>query len=381
MRTNFLQRFFKQESTSGIVLLCTTFIAIIWANSPLADLQQQFIERFLFIINDGFMAIFFLLVGLELKREFLYGQLAHPSQAILPFVGACGGMLIPAIIYFGLNFESSVSAQGWSIPVATDIAFALGVLSLFGKRIPTGLKLFLLMLAIFDDIGAIIIIGIFYSHGISFFYLGVAVLILGLLYVLNRFGIQSLKIYLALGICLWITVLYSGIHPTLSGVMLALTIPSRLSKESPLHRLEENLHPYVAYLIMPLFALVNAGFSFAGIDSTMLLDRVVLGIILGLFLGKQIGVFFFSWAFVRLARMQLPEKTTWVGLYGVSILCGIGFTMSLFLGTLSFQNEAISYLIKVRLGVIIGSMLSGIVGALVLLIAEKHLDWKFFKNG
>ena len=361
-----VQRFLQLESSSSIILLLAAIIAMIWANSPLVELHDRFIAASLFWINEGFMALFFLLVGLELKRGFMQGELSKVSQAMLPAVAAFGGMLVPALIYWAINHDHPIAAKGWATPVATDIAFAVGVLTLFGRRVPYGLKLFLLALAIFDDIGAIIIIALFYSHGIAYLWLFQSLVLVLILYLFNRLNIRKVIPYLIVGVCLWFALLKSGVHPTISGVLLALTIPTDGSK-SAFNQLENKLHPWVAYLIMPMFALANAGFSLHDLSWDSLREDVVLGIVLGLFVGKQVGVFGFSWLLIRLRFAKLPTHTSWLSLYGVALLCGIGFTMSLFLGTLSFQNEA-GYLAEVRLSVIIGSILSGLVGAYVLLI-------------
>lgn len=374
MHPKTLKQFFELESASSIVLLLMAALAMILANSPLAFIHQKFIEAFLFWINEGLMAVFFLLVGLELKRGYLEGQLSQLSQISLPLFAALGGMLIPIIIYLTINYDSPETRTGWAIPSATDIAFAIGVLSLFGNRVPIGLKLFLLALAIFDDIGAILLIAFFFSHHLSIALILLACIFTLFLYLLNRFSINALLPYLLVGIGLWMALLGSGIHPTISGVILALAIPGK-TKQSPLLKLETMLHPWVAYLIMPLFALANAGFSLQGLSWQIFTDVIVVGIVLGLFVGKQIGVFGFAWLLIKTGYAKLPEKSSWPMLYGVSILCGIGFTMSLFLGTLSFPNKNI-YLAEVRLGVITGSILSGLFGALVLFKAfatRKHL--------
>lgn len=362
-----LKRFLQLESAGGIVLFVMAILAMAWANSPFSYIHQQFIDQFLFVINDGLMAVFFLIVGLELKRGYLEGQLSKLSDVILPFFSALGGMLIPVLIYYWVNAANADTLRGWATPVATDIAFALAVLSLFGKRVPVALKLFLLVLAIFDDIGAILIISLFYSTEISWVFLLLSCMLVIILILLNRFSVRSLIPYLLIGMILWICLLYGGVHPTIAGVLLALTIPDGKDHDhSPLHILEESLHVWVAFVIMPLFALANAGFSLQGLTLQDLTKGVVLGITLGLFIGKQLGVFLFSLMLVKLKFARLPDRCSWAELYGISILCGIGFTMSLFLGTLSFPNEA-TYLAEVRLGVIMGSFLSGLVGAIVLL--------------
>jgi NhaA family Na+:H+ antiporter len=369
-----IERFLQLESASGIILFIMAVLAILWANSPLAFIHERFVNALLFVTNDGLMAVFFVAVGLELKRGFLEGQLSHYSQIILPLMAAVGGMMMPALLYLCINRQSPATIQGWATPVATDIAFALGVLSLFGKRVPSALKMFLLALAIFDDLGAIIIIGLFYTSGIAFQYLVLsAVVILALLF-LNYRSVQSLKPYLVLGVLLWLCILKAGIHPTIAGVLFALTVPDiPLTQRSPLNRLENALHPWVAYLIMPLFALTDAGFSLHELSLENMSSVVVAGIVWGLFAGKQIGVFGFSWVLIKLGVAKLPRNASWLSFYGVAVLCGIGFTMSLFLGTLSFQNDH-TYLAEVRLGVMIASILSGLVGAIILLVA-------FIKDG
>ncbi len=356
--------FLQQESFSGCLLVIMTLVALIWANSSFAFLLQYFINTSVFWINDGLMAIFFFLIGLELKREIVEGELSRPGQVMLPLAAAIGGMIVPALIYIAINFSSLHTVKGWATPVATDIAFALGVLSLFGRRVPIALKLFLLALAIFDDMGAIIIITFFYTHHLSYTALFEAAVFVSWLFMLNMFSLPWMSIYLLLGVGLWSCLLTSGIHPTIAGVILAFFIP----RGDILRRLEHLLRPWVAYFIMPLFVLANAGISFSGMTVYFLFDKIVLGIVAGLFIGKQIGVLGFSWVFIRCKYASLPTHVSWRMLYGVSILCGMGFTMSLFLGTLSFHNEP-WHLVAVRLGVIVGSILSGLIGACVLLTA------------
>ena len=362
-----LGQFLQLESASGVILFLMAVLAMIWANSPLAFLREDFLNVSLFWINDGLMAVFFLVVGLELKRGYLDGRLSSVSQMMLPVVAATGGMVLPALIYIGFNYHSPETIQGWATPVATDIAFALAVLTLFGRRVPGSLKLFLLALAIFDDLGAIVIIALFYSRGLSYLWLSISLALMLALYLLNVLSVRSLWPYLALGVFLWVALLRCGVHPTIGGVLLALAIPDKAADgRSPLRTLENALHPWVAFLIMPLFALANAGFSLDGMTWQVITDQVVMGIALGLFLGKQIGVFGFTWLLVHLRFARLPFQSSWMMLYGVALLCGIGFTMSLFLGTLSFQNGSAIHLAEVRLGVILGSVLSGLTGALVL---------------
>lgn len=362
-----IHQFLKLEAASSIVLLSMTLLAIILANSPLSNLYQLFVQNALFYVNEGLMAIFFLVVGLELKRGLLVEKTAHYSHLLLSALAALGGMLLPALLYLLINYQNPISIKGWAIPMATDIAFAVGVLSLFGRRIPAGLKLFLLSLAIFDDVGAIIIIATVYSQHISWAFVTGAVIFMLILTMLNNFRVSWLFIYLLLGMGVWYCLLKSGIHPSLSGVLVALTIPVTETKESsPLHSLEQRLHPWVGYFIMPLFAFVNAGISFHEVTWPVIMSDTAIGIIVGLFIGKQLGVFLVAWLLVRFRYVTLPTHTTWRMMYGVSILCGIGFTMSLFLGTLSFEADGVEYLTRVQIGVILASVLSGIGGAMVL---------------
>ncbi len=368
MLINPLRTFFKLEAASGLLLFLTALIALLLANSPFALFYQQLQQWLQFPINEGLMTLFFLLVGLELKREFLQGGLGELKQMMLPMVAGLGGMIVPALIYVLVNHATPIGLKGWGIPVATDIAFALGVLSLFGKKVPAGLKLFLMTLAIFDDIGAVLIIAFFNTQALSPVFLMLALLIVANLGMLNRLRVLRLLPYIVLGGLLWFCLLKSGVHPTLAGIVLAFFIPMQ-KQSSPLHRLENNLHPWVAYGVMPLFSLLNAGLSFQGITWSHLFDSVTLGIILGLFLGKQVGVFIVARLFIHWKRISLPAQTSWLALYGVALLCGIGFTMSLFLGTLAFAGDFPAYMPKVRLGVLTGSLLSGLVGAAVLQIA------------
>ncbi|HEX2549512.1 MAG TPA: Na+/H+ antiporter NhaA [Gammaproteobacteria bacterium] len=388
MPIKIIRDFVRLEASSGILLFFMAILALICNNSILQNEYQAFLhlpieihlgahifkEPVHFWINDGLMSIFFLLVGLELKRAFFEGELAGAAKVMLPGLVAITGMLIPAIIFLIFNYAHPETIQGWSIPVATDIAFALGVLSLFGDKTPIALKVFLMALAVFDDVGAIIIIALFYSHDLSLLYLTLSLGLVALLWVLNYvFHIRRLFPYLLLGFLLWITVFNAGIHPTVAGVVLSLMIPLKkrkpTNKYSPLHYLEKTLHPWVAYFILPLFAFANAGLSFEGLSFQSLFHPMTLGIILGLFIGKQLGVFTFAYALIRSGFAKLPHRTTWLELYGVSILCGIGFTMSLFLGTLAFPGDSNFHLTEVRLGVLVGSILSGLVGGIVLHIA------------
>ena len=377
-----IRDFLKLESTSGIILFVAALAAIILSNSPLADGYQSlfqmplgvnvaswnFTHPLLFWINEGLMTLFFLLVGLELKREFFEEKFAGLSKVVLPGIAALGGMLVPALIYVFINYPDQ-TVKGWSVPVATDIAFALGVLSLFGRKIPLELKLFLMALAIFDDLGAILIIALFHTGELSYFSLIAASLLIILLQVMNRCGVVRLTPYLIIGFGLWVCVLSSGVHATVAGVVLALMIPLKGRKNSPARRLENGLHFWVAYWVMPLFALANAGLSLHGISVSNLADSVTLGVILGLVVGKQLGVFTFAWIVIKLGWAKLPKYISWLQMYGVAWLCGIGFTMSLFLGTLAFQEDRPALLINMRLGVLLGSALSGLVGGLILYAA------------
>jgi NhaA family Na+:H+ antiporter len=386
MLTSFLrafEKFVKQESASSILLLIGAILALLMSNSAWEHLYAELlhhpftiqnieIKPLEFWINDGLMALFFLLVGLELKREMLEGQLSEPSQIMLPTIAAIGGMAAPALIYVAFNWGNPITLNGWAIPSATDIAFSLGVLTLLGSRVPLSLKLFLMALAIIDDLGAIVIIALFYSGELQISYLAFALMTLALPSILFHWkGISSLTIYLIIGLFLWFFVLKSGIHATLAGVALAFFIPNEKDSHghSPLHRLEEGLHPWVAYAILPIFAFANSGVSFEGMGFEILWESVPLGIVLGLFFGKQLGVFGLTWLAIKLGIAKLPEQATWMTVYGVSILCGIGFTMSFFIGSLAFTEP--EYMNQVRLAVLLASLIAAIVGYLVLLLATK----------
>ncbi|MEX5575077.1 Na+/H+ antiporter NhaA [Pseudomonas lijiangensis] len=369
-----LARFLASESAGGIVLMGAALAALIVANSPLAPgyfatLHSVWLGLSVELwINDGLMAIFFLMVGLEIKREVLAGGLATWEQRALPGFAAAGGMLVPALIYLAVNWGNAQTISGWAIPAATDIAFALGVLSLLGKRVPTSLKVFLAALAILDDLGAVTIIAFFYSSGLNLPMLLASFATLSVLIVMNRLKVRRLLPYLITGALLWFFVLQSGVHATLAGVALALCIPLGKPEEearSPLLFLEEKLHYWVAFAIVPVFGFANAGVSLAGISADNLLDPVPLGVALGLFVGKQIGVFLAAWLAIRAGLAVLPQGSNWVQLYGVALLCGIGFTMSLFIGNLAFPGAA--YLVdEVKIGVLMGSGLAAIAGVLLL---------------
>lgn len=378
-----IDNFFHLESSSGILLMFSAALAMVLANSPLAAWYDLIIDTpvqisvaelvvakpLLLWINDGLMTIFFFLVGLELKREVMEGELSQIRKVVLPGFGAIGGMLVPAAIYLAINIGDESAFSGWAIPAATDIAFALGILSLLGSRVPVSLKIFLTSLAIFDDIGAIIIIAAFYTAQISFISLLIAGLCIPVLAALNRYGVSSRTVYLAIGVVMWVAMLKSGVHATLTGVILAMFIPMRDKtnpEARPLQEWEHDLHTLVAFVILPIFAFANAGISLAGVGLEQVMHGVPLGITLGLFLGKQIGVFGMCWIAIKLKLTDMPEGMNWVSMYGTGILCGIGFTMSLFIGSLAFESSGISRIFDERLGILIGSLLSGIFGYLLL---------------
>lgn len=385
---SFIQKFFKQESAGGILLVIFAVLAIAVANSPLYGLYRRLMEMpvavrvgsleiakpLLLWVNDGLMALFFLLVGLELKREFLQGELSSRKKVVLPGLGALGGMIMPAAIYVFFNAQDPMALKGWAIPAATDIAFALGVLALLGSRAPAGLKIFLTSLAIFDDIGAILIIAFFYTSKISFAALIIAGVCLLALFMLNRRGVAQKSVYLTLGVIMWVALLKSGVHATLAGILLALFIPLKSSEPSgpsPLETLEHDLHSAVAFIILPLFAFCNSGIHFSGMGWEQVLHPIPLGIALGLFVGKQVGVFAFCWLGIKWGLAELPTRATWLSFYGTAVLCGIGFTMSLFIGSLAFEETGVNLLIDERLGILAGSLLSGLWGYWILRLAGK----------
>ena len=380
-----IKNFLRLESSGGIILMAAAALALLAANSGAAGLYAYFIDtpvevrvgalliaKPLFLwVNDGLMAIFFFLVGLELKREFLEGELSRPANVLLPAVGAVGGMVVPVGVFVFMNHGDPVAMQGWAIPAATDIAFALGILTLLGSRVPVSLKVFLVSLAIFDDLGAIVIIAIFYSGDLSTEALAVALVCLAALALMNRRNVMSISSYVLVGIIMWIAVLKSGVHATLAGVALAAFIPMRdpnNAGHSPLRELEHDLHQVVAFAVLPLFAFVNSGIDLSGVGIDTLLHPVPLGIAAGLFAGKQIGIFLLCFIAIKLGIARLPDGANWGGLYGVSILCGVGFTMSLFVGSLAFENSVLDpdMVFDERLGIILGSLLSGIMGYIVL---------------
>ena len=379
--------FFKLEAASGLVLLFAAVIALFISNSSFSETYFNILKSYFTLgtesfglklsvlhwINDVLMAIFFFIVSLEIKREFIQGELSNPKQALLPIIGAVGGMLVPALFYVFINFGDSETLRGWAIPSATDIAFSLGVLSLLGKRVPISLKVFLTALAIIDDLGAIVIIAFFYSGNIEIIYLLLMLAAMISLIFLNKFNIKIFLPYLIVGIFLWGFTHQSGIHATIAGVLLALTIPHNIknSKNSLLLKLEHSISPYVAFGIMPLFAFANAGVSLQGLNLSSLLMPVPFGIVCGLFFGKQIGVFVFSYLSIKLNFAEKPNNSNWMSFYAVSILTGIGFTMSLFVGNLAFA-ENIQYIDGVKIGVLAGSLLSTIFGYGLLLLFAKN---------
>ncbi|MDU1144007.1 Na+/H+ antiporter NhaA [Aeromonas rivipollensis] len=378
------KRFLKLESASGIILILAALVAIGLANSALAEHYQSFLNTqvqvriaaldinkpLLLWINDGFMAIFFLLVGLEVKREMLEGALSSRVQATFPAIAAVGGMLAPALIYAFFNYEDEVTRAGWAIPAATDIAFALGVMALLGKRVPTSLKVFLLALAIMDDLGVIIIIALFYTQQLSLTALAVGIVATLTLLWMNRRGEDRIGLYMLVGLVLWVAVLKSGVHATLAGVIVGFMIPLNGKRyASPLKHLEHVLHPWSAYLILPLFAFANAGVSLDGIQLSDLLSPVPMGIILGLFIGKPLGIFTISWLSVKLGIAQLPSGVNFKQIFAVSILCGIGFTMSMFIASLAFEHGGLDYGSYSRLGILAGSTLAAVIGFIALRIS------------
>ncbi len=374
------KRFLKSESAGGLMLMGAAVLAMIAANTPLQAFYNALIDvpvevrvgtfeidkPLLLWINDGLMAVFFFLIGLELKRELMEGELSSPSAIALPAIGALGGMAVPAIIYTLFNKGDTVALSGWAIPAATDIAFSLGILALLGSRVPTALKVFLVSLAIFDDIGAIVIIAIFYTDDLSTIALMVALVCTFFLFLLNKNHVTSIAPYLLIGLVMWIAVLKSGVHATLAGVVMALFIPIKPrpgSHYSPLRELEHDLHGAVAYGILPIFAFANAGVNVVGMSLDSMLHPAPVGIALGLFLGKQIGIFGLCWLCVVLGFVKLPDGLNFKTLYGVSLLCGVGFTMSLFIGSLAFDSGRV---FDERFGILVGSLVSGVAGYLVL---------------
>ena len=379
-----IDEFISKESSSGILLIGATILALLFSNTILSSFYESFLHIPVEIrvgslhldktihhwVNDGLMAIFFLLIGLEVKREIMEGHLSSFSQVSLPGFAALGGMAVPALVYLAFNFDDEVAKSGWAIPTATDIAFALGILSLLGSRVPVSIKIFLMALAIIDDLGAIVIIALFYTTELSTLSISVAAAALAVLVMLNMMGVSKKAAYFIVGVVLWVSVLKSGVHATLAGVALAFTIPLKAKAEtghifSPLKEIEHNLHFWVAFFILPLFAFVNAGVALSGISLDQMTGPVPMGIMLGLFLGKQLGVFGFSWLAIKLKLAVLPTGCNWMQLYGVSVLTGIGFTMSLFITTLAFSDASL-FAQTDKLAILLGSLASGVLGYLVL---------------
>lgn len=382
----FIVSFLRLESAGGILLFLAAALAMLLANSLLEPYYQlllttpveirvgplEIAKPLLLWINDGLMAVFFFLIGLELKRELVEGELSDKKNIILPGVGAIGGMAVPALIYLYFNINDPVAAKGWAIPAATDIAFALGVLTLLGSRVPASIKLFLTSLAIFDDIGAILIIAFFYTSKISIMSLTVVALCIPILFYMNKRNVISKSPYLLIGIIMWVAMLKSGVHATLAGVVLAMFIPIRSNKKpdySPLKSMEHDLHTVVAFFVLPVFAFANAGINIQGVSLDQLMHGVPLGIALGLFVGKQVGIFGLCWLAIKLNITRLPKGMSWLSLYGTAALCGIGFTMSLFVGSLAFEETGVNLLFDERLGIILGSLASGILGYVLLRIS------------
>lgn len=378
-----IAKFFQQESAGGILIVGAAFLAILLANSPFYSLYKMLIDTpvsikigaleiakpLLLWVNDGLMAIFFFLVGIELKREILEGELSNIRKIVLPGLGAVGGMVGPAAIYIILNIDDPIALKGWAIPAATDIAFALGLLSLLGPKVPASLKAFLTSLAIFDDIGAILIIAFFYTSKISFIALIIAAVCILILFLFNKGSVVNKSLYIAVGVVMWVAMLKSGVHATLAGIILAMFIPMYSPVDpgrSPLKSMEHDLHPAVTFFILPTFAFCNAGINIEGLGMEQFLHQIPLGIALGLFIGKQLGVFSFCWMGIKLRFAELPKEISWVSLYGTGMLCGIGFTMSLFIASLAFEETGVNLMFDERLGIILGSLASGILGYSIL---------------
>lgn len=382
-----VKEFLKHEASGGILLMIATIIALVCQNTLLSEFYDSFLKTkftvslgeyalskpLILWINDGLMAVFFFLIGLELKREVLEGELRNPSQIALPAIAGLGGIVIPAVIFYLFTKSDSFALSGWAIPTATDIAFALGILSLLGSRVPTSLKIFLMTLAIIDDLCAIIIIALFYTSDLSIFSLGIGGACIAVLFALNRLGVRSKAAYLIVGLVFWTAVLKSGVHATLAGVITAFFIPLAIKSDddkSMLKEIEHDLHGWVAYGVLPIFAFANAGIALRGVGVSELVSAVPLGIMLGLFIGKQLGVFAFSFIAIKASLAKLPEGSSWAGLYGVAVLCGVGFTMSLFVNGLAY-NDSDAFAYADKLAILLGSLVSGIFGYLVLLLTSK----------
>ncbi|WP_261885622.1 Na+/H+ antiporter NhaA [Vibrio pomeroyi] len=385
--TDVIRDFFKMESAGGIILVIAAAIAMFVANSPLNEMYQGVLHSYVLgmsvshWINDGLMAVFFLLIGLEVKRELLEGALKSKETAIFPAIAAVGGMLAPALIYVLFNSSNPEALQGWAIPAATDIAFALGIMALLGNRVPVSLKVFLLALAIIDDLGVVVIIALFYSGDLSTLALTVGFIATGVLFMLNNKHVTKLSVYLIVGAILWFAVLKSGVHATLAGVVIGFAIPLKGNKgeHSPLKHLEHALHPYVAFAILPIFAFANAGISLEGISISNLTGMLPLGIAMGLLVGKPLGIFLFSWGAVKTGIAKLPEGVNFMNIFAVSVLCGIGFTMSIFISSLAFGPTNADFDTLARLGILMGSTTAAILGYFLLSISlpkTKHQEVK-----
>jgi len=385
-----LRQMVQHDSLGGLLLIFMALLALVIANSPLSPMYKSFLatpvqirlgefyinKPLLLWVNDGLMALFFFLIGLEVKREVFIGQMRSLDKVILPGIAAIAGIIFPALIYVGFNYDNPEAIKGWAIPSATDIAFALGIFSLFGRMLPLSLKLFLLSVAIFDDIGAIIIIAVFYSQDLSTLSLLLASIGLAVLFLLNILSVKSSAVYILVGVFVWASVLKSGVHATLAGFVVAWFIPIGVKNshgESMLESAEHSLQPWVAFFIVPFFAFVNAGVILKGMTLANFIDPKTLGIALGLFIGKQIGVFGISWAIVKIGWAKLPEGATWKQFYGVSLLCGVGFTMSLFIGGLAFEGVSLETMNQVKIGVLMGSLLSAFVGGYIIKHCNKHV--------
>ncbi|NND54100.1 MAG: Na+/H+ antiporter NhaA [Gammaproteobacteria bacterium] len=388
-----LRNFFRLEAAGAILLLIAAALAMVLQNSPLADLYQAFLDtpvaiqvggleiaKPLFLwVNDGLMAIFFFMIGMEVKREVMVGELSRFDQVLLPLIAGVGGIAVPAGIYYVLTADDPTALQGWAIPTATDIAFALGILALLGPRVPATLKIFLLTIAIIDDLGAITIIALFYTNDLSLTSLSVAAGAIAVLGILKWRGVTKITVYMLVGVVLWVSVLKSGVHATLAGVVLGFFIPLESvdddgTRHKPLDSLIHDLHYAVAFGILPLFAFVNAGVNLTGMTPDTLFSGVPLAIVAGLFIGKQLGVFTFAWIAIKSGICEMPKHLRWSHIYGVAALCGVGFTMSLFIGSLAFEGTGLGYARPDRLGIIVGSLLSGAVGYIVLRMTEPLHD-------
>jgi NhaA family Na+:H+ antiporter len=382
------KQFIQTDASSGIILVMAAALALVMANSYFSDNYNDFLEFPVSItlgtfaiskplvlwVNDGLMALFFFVVGLEIKRELFYGQLSSPDQIVLPFLAAMAGIIFPALIYVAFNYQDAVAMNGWAIPSATDIAFALGIFILFGKHLPPSLKLFLLSVAIIDDIGAVIIIAIFYSQELSTNSLIIASVGLVVLFIFNRLELENKTPFILVSIIVWAAVLKSGVHATLAGFAVAWFIPiAREKAKSMSYQIEHSLHPWIAFFVLPLFAFANAGVGLTGVSVNELFTPISIGIIGGLFIGKQLGIFAACYIAVKLKLCRLPKDATWTQLYGVCLLCGVGFTMSLFIGSLAFEEQGLAYQTQVKVGVLVGSLMSAFAGAWLINKSSKKI--------